>query len=178
MFKTIEEEWRDIAGYEGIYQISNLGRVKSMNYYGKSGCEKIRMMRVNKFGYIDIVLSKKGVNKTYQVHRLVAEAFIPNPNSLPQVNHIDEDKGNNSVSNLEWCDSSYNINYGNRNKIAGYKNSIPEITPVMCIETGETYISVAEASRKKNIGRGSISLCIKGKQRTAGGYHWKKHNLV
>lgn len=174
MCTIIEEEWRDIAGYEGLYKISSLGRVKSLNYYGKAGNEKIRRLRVNKFGYSDIVLSKNGVNRTYQVHRLVANAFIPNPNSLPQVNHIDEVKGNNSVSNLEWCDTSYNINYGNRNKISGYKNSMPEINPVICIETNEKFVSVAEASRKMNIGRGSISLCIKGKQRTAGGYHWKK----
>lgn len=109
------EEWKDIKGYEGIYQISNMGRVKSLSN-GKYKKEKIRKYRKDKDGYLQLNLHKNNVMTTFKVHRLVAEAFIPNPHNLPQVNHKDEDKTNNRVDNLEWCTVEYNNNYGTRNK--------------------------------------------------------------
>lgn len=104
------EEWRDIIGYEGKYQISNFGRVKSFKRY-KEG--KILRAKNNK-EYLSIGLSngKDGKQKYYLIHRLVAEAFIPNPNNYPIINHIDENKKNNKATNLEWCTHKYNINYG------------------------------------------------------------------
>ena len=121
----MEEVWKDIEGYEGMYQVSNLGRVKSLERYYVS-CrgltqllhEKILKQYIKKTGYVHIVLCKNGVHKTYLLHRIVASAFLPNPDNLPQINHKDENQLNNTVSNLEWCTSSYNINYGNRTQKA------------------------------------------------------------
>lgn len=107
------KEWKEIDGFEGLYMISNFGEVKSMNYRGH-GYEKIMAERKDKRGYVCACLSK-GKKQTYiRVHRLVASAFIPNPNSLTEVNHKDENKSNNNVNNLEWCDRKYNCNYGDR----------------------------------------------------------------
>ena len=111
----MEEIWKDIEGYEGLYQISNYGRVKSLNY-AKQGKEKILKDRISNSGYKRVNLSKSGERKTYYVHRLVAETFIPNPNGYSEVNHKDEDKSNNNIDNLEWCTSKYNSNYGTRNE--------------------------------------------------------------
>lgn len=101
----------DIEGYEGLYQVSNLGRVKSLNY-NHTNQEKIIKFGENKDGYLLVSLCKNGKSKTCKVHRLVANAFLENLNNLPQVNHIDENKTNNIVSNLEWCDAKYNNTYG------------------------------------------------------------------
>lgn len=121
--ENINEEWRDIVGYEGLYQVSNLGRIKSLGN-DKTKKEKILKPQLYKNGYYRIWLYKNGNKKRYLVHRLVALAFIPNSNNLPCVNHKDEDKSNNSVENLEWCSVSYNINFGNRNKLVGEINVI------------------------------------------------------
>lgn len=105
------EIWKDIDGYEGLYQVSNLGRVKSLNY-NHTNQEKILRQIKTKGGYVIINLCKNGKSKNFLVHRLVANAFLENLNNLPQVNHIDENKENNVVSNLEFCDAKYNNNYG------------------------------------------------------------------
>ena len=103
----MEEIFKEIIGYEGLYWISNLGNVKSKH--------KILKPVINKDGYYCVSLSKKGKLKTYTLHRLIALHFIENPDNLPQVNHKDEDKLNNSISNLEWCTQQYNHDYGTRN---------------------------------------------------------------
>lgn len=115
----MKEEWRQIQGYEGLYEVSNLGRVKSLERYDKMGRlikEKTLNPRKHKKGYLYVGLSKDGIQKKYSIHRLVAIAFIPNPNNLPQVNHKDENKENNCLDNLEWCTNEYNCNYGNHGK--------------------------------------------------------------
>ena len=109
------EEWRDIKGYEGLYQVSSLGRVKSLNY-NHTKKEKVLDFKPNKYGYKVTYLYNNNERKPYSVHRLVAEAFIPNPNNYKEVNHKDENKSNNCVDNLEWCTAKYNSNYGTRNK--------------------------------------------------------------
>ena len=119
------EEWRDVKGYEGLYQVSNEGRVKSLDKYvdnrwGTKQFVKGKVLtNVKTQGYLYIGLNKNGKYKRYRIHRLVAEAFIPNPNNFLEVNHKDENPDNNTVENLEWCDHSYNINYGTRNKRVG-----------------------------------------------------------
>lgn len=108
----MNEEWRDIKGYEGLYQVSNTGKVRniSYNYQLRLYCRPD--------GYEQVILCKNGKVKAFRVHRLVAEAFIPNINDLPEVNHKDENKLNNYYENLEWCDSLYNKNYrGSKQKM-------------------------------------------------------------
>ena len=111
-----EEIWKDIEGYEGRYKISNKGRVLSLSRYKQNHTKKqyveekiISNYINNKNGYVYVYLCKDGKYKNCRIHRLVAETFIPNPNGFPQVNHIDGDKTNNNVENLEWCTASYNI---------------------------------------------------------------------
>ena len=118
------EEWKDIKGYEGLYQVSSEGRIKSLEritqgcangeYFDKLLPERIMKQQCNK--YVTVMLYKQGVGKRLLVHRLVAEAFIDNPDNLPEVNHKDECKTSNSVENLEWCTKEYNNAYGTKNK--------------------------------------------------------------
>lgn len=109
-----KEIWKDIPGYEGLYKVSNLGNVKSLKRNGIKGI--ILKGEKDEFDYKRVTLCKKNKTKKYKVHRLVAQAFIPNPNNLPQINHKDENSKNNNVENLEWCTAKYNSNYGNHNE--------------------------------------------------------------
>ena len=135
------EEWRPVVGYEGLYEVSNLGRVRSLDRviideFIENGVPCIRkrkfkgMIRKQQMtihGYWQVILNAKGVCIHHRVHRLVAEAFIPNPNHLPCINHKDEDRTNNLPSNLEWCDFMYNNHYGTRlEKIAHARRKIVE----------------------------------------------------
>lgn len=105
------EIWKDIKDYEGLYQVSNLGRVRNIRHNKNKILKPIYHKK-----YYQITLSKNNIRVQYRIHRLVATAFIPNPENLPEVNHKDENKVNNCVSNLEWCDSKYNNNYNNKGK--------------------------------------------------------------
>ena len=165
------EYWRDIEGYEGLYQVSNLGRVKSLkDCYGKDR-EKILKPRKDKYGYLTLSLCKNGVKKSFTVHRLVAQAFIhnPNPNHYTQVNHLDENRTNNKLSNLQWCTCQENLNYGNRVKnyikTRGHK--------VRCIETGKVYNSLREAERDTGCAHTHISECVRGIAKQCNGLHWE-----
>lgn len=111
----MEEIWKDIVGYEGLYQVSNLGRVKSLDRIDASGHRrkgKILKPRINHDGYVQINLHKNSIRKTVSVHRIVAIAFIPNTENKREVNHVDENKANNHVSNLQWCSPKENVNHG------------------------------------------------------------------
>ena len=117
------EEWKNIIGYEGLYEVSNTGQVRSLDRYVKYSNGRIHLHKgkvlspvKDKYGYLVVCLYCNEKQKIIKIHRLVAQAFIPNPNNLPEVNHKDEDKTNNSVDNLEWCTAKYNSNYGNRTK--------------------------------------------------------------
>ena len=110
----MEEIWKDIKGYECIYQVSNLGNVKSLDRLSTNG-RRLKgklLAKTNSKGYIKVTLTNKNKSDNRDIHRLVAQAFIPNPENKPQVNHIDEDKTNNTVDNLEWCTAKENINHG------------------------------------------------------------------
>lgn len=160
----MEEIWKDIKGYEGLYQISNLGRVKSLgNGESKNHAySKERILKPGKDekGYFRVCLCKDGKHTTKKVHRLAAQAFLPNPFNLPQINHKDEVKSNNSVDNLEWCDNQYNCDYSKSKR-------------VICVETNVTYKSIHEAERQTGVNFRDISRVCLGKRQTAGGYHWE-----
>lgn len=152
------EIWKDCKGYEGLYQVSNLGRIWSIKRqkYLK-GCG-------DKDGYLRVSLTaKNGKVKTEKIHRLVAIAFISNPLGLPVVNHKDENKQNNTVDNLEWCSVGYNTIYS-RGK------------PVLCVELNKVFDCSQSAMRELGICGSAIRGCCKGKGKTAGGYHWRYYD--
>ena len=177
----MEEQWKDIIiekngiiyDYTGLYQVSNLGRVKSLGN-DKTRKEKILKPKINNNGYLKVGLYKNGKVKIFLVHRLVATAFIPNPDNLPVVNHRDENPSNNSVENLEWCTAKYNINYGTRNervseKHTGAKN--PRARKVICLETKQIFGCAKDAEQW--CGKIGVGRCCRGITRTCGGCHWQ-----
>ncbi len=168
------EEWRDVVGYEGLYQVSNLGRIKGLKDRWGNYREKILKLEITSQGYCRINLNKKGKGKKYMVHRLVAQAFIPNPNNLPQVNHINEIKNDNRVENLEWCTSEYNVNYGSRTERASKSNS----KKVKCITTGEIFDSINIIKEKYNISTCHIGDCCKGVRKSCGKHPVTGEELV
>ena len=161
------EEWRDIEGWEGLYQISNLGRVYSCanrNY---------KKLTIRKTGYVvvSLICRSKNMRKQYKVHRLVAQAFIPNPNNLPCINHKDENKENNRVDNLEWCTNKYNSNYGHcREKISkalmGNKNGI-----VNSEEKWKNHSEAAKLLWQNPEYRKKVSLALSGENNRMYGKH-------
>lgn len=164
------EIWKDIDGYEGIYQISNLGRVKSLKR--KKG--RILKGQIAGKGYVYVSLVKSKIIKTCSVHRLVAKAFISNHFNYPEVNHRDEIKTNNVFTNLEWCNGKQNCNYCSRNKRLAAANS----KPIVQIDqsSGEIinfYKSALEASKKGNFSRNEISKCLAGKRKAHRGFRWE-----
>ena len=179
-FNTEKEVWKDIDGYEGSYQVSNYGRVRSKDRVSFSGRKlkgRVLKQKVNK-GYYVIGLYKDGKQFGETVSRLVANAFIPNSENKPEVNHIDENKANNHANNLEWVTPKENSNHGTRNS-----KVIPYLTwnrkPVTMIdkETNEciqTFKSINEACRALGVtAGGGISEVCKGINKTAYGYKWK-----
>ena len=120
----MQEVWKPVKGYEGLYEVSNLGRVKSFPRKGNFHKYPVLLtIHTYKTGYKYVVLSKNGVSTKKKIYRLVAEAFIPNPDNLPQVNHKDENKSNNKVENLEWCTQTYNNQYSKAKKVIQYNRN-------------------------------------------------------
>lgn len=173
------EIWKTIEGYPN-YMVSNLGRVKSCkrtimrnNGHPQTINEKIlKSCNDGGSGYLRVNLYKEGKEKKYYIHRLVAQAFLDNPNNLSQVNHIDEDKTNNCVENLEYCDVSYNINYGTRNERVSKTKSIPILQFTREMEFIKRWESATQVERELGIDQGNICMCCKGKIKTCGGYVW------
>lgn len=184
------EIWKPIVGYDGLYEwyeVSNFGNVRSLNYRGEG---KIKCLKtyITKEGYKFVRLRiNKNKRKHINVHRLVAQAFIPNPNNLSQVNHKDEDKTNNRVDNLEWCDSKYNINYGNRTKkviqnpnsvIGKFSSEHHNAKQILQFTKNNEFIKkwdcMMDASRELNISPQNISSCASNRKHciTAGGFKW------
>lgn len=174
------EIWKDISGYEGRYQISNLGRVRSFcrNICAVTGEPVLMKERITTTGYPAVSLyGIDGKNHLGAIHRLVANAFIPNPENKPEVNHINGDKLDYSISNLEWVTDSENKKHGHR--VLGRKTNNK---PVRCVETGIIYRSARDACRKTGIWHSTINKVARGATEhggrvhclTAGGFHWER----
>ena len=222
----MEEEWRPIKDYEGLYEVSNMGRVKSLkrcDALGRKKEEKILSGRCNKYGYLRVNLYKNGIRKDFFIHRLVAEVFIPNPENKPDVDHINTIRTDNRDKNLRWVTPKENRNneltkkhnsesqkgkivseetrkklseshkgenssmYGKQHteetkkKISESKKGkkMSEETKdkkgkrVYCVELNKEFSTINKASKELSIdSRGIIRVC-KGRQETAGGYHWR-----
>lgn len=171
-----QEIWKPIKGYEGLYEVSNLGRVKSIQrpslYRGKyTRIIKERILKPNlkKEGYLDVHLRDRGRDHFFKIHRLVAIAFIPNPDNLPQINHIDENKLNNRVENLEWCTAHYNGNYGTIN----LRRSLSSGKPVRCIETGAIFHSLQAAAKAYGLHEENVCQVCRGLRKQVKGYHFE-----
>ena len=160
---------KDILNFEGLYAATEDGQIWSYR--------KKKFLKPSNMDYPVVSLyAADGTSKQYLVHRLIATTFLPNPDNLPEVNHIDENKHNNAVSNLEWCTHQYNTGYGTRTKrIAEAMQRINKKNriPVYCVELDRTFSYRLEASQELGIHPQSIFDCCKGRIKTAGGYHWR-----
>ena len=162
----ILEQWRTCV-YDGEvfeqYEVSKDGRVRSLNYRGHGKVQELKQSK-NKSGYLSVILNKNGKTKLCYIHRLVAFTWIPNDDTehKTEVNHLDHNRQNNHVENLQWCTHQYNIEYSHAKR-------------VLCIETGKVYDSVRQVERETGLAESSISNCCNGhkKYSTCGGYHWK-----
>ena len=163
----MEEIWKDIEGFEGLYQVSNLGRVKRVT------TGRILKGYKNTKGYLLVGLYKHNIRCNKLIHRLLAQAFIQNPDNKPEVNHIDEDKTNNMVSNIEWSTRKENCNHGTRNERVSKSNSIPII--VINLKTGESqdFYGTNECARQLGLDQSHITKVLKGRYKQTGGYSFK-----
>lgn len=169
----MREIWKDIENYEGIYQVSNHGRIYNILSGRILGCS------VSQSGYVRLRLCKNGIQENCNVHRLVAKAFIPNMNNYPIINHKDENKKNNHADNLEWCNHKYNNTYIsaiNKYKTLANQNYTPVIQFTKDNVFISEYNSVNEAGELNNITPCCISSCLTGHTKSAGGFIWKYKN--
>jgi hypothetical protein len=150
-----KEIWKDVIGYEGLYAVSNMGQIISLNYNNTGNSKTLKQS--SRSGR-SVCLSKNGIKRSFPVHRLVASAFIENKENYKEVNHKDEDRTNNCVDNLEWCDRIYNNNYGTRNKRVSEKLG----TPIICCNNNKIYASYHEAGKALNIPYQSIHKVCSG----------------
>lgn len=169
------EIWKDIKGYEGKYQISNLGNVKSFRQSTKFHKQSAYLLKstLSSNGYYDVTLYSDTSRHKFLVHRLVAEHFIDNPNNYPCVNHKDENRLNNNVNNLEWCTYEYNNAYGTARIRSIQTKSIPIQQFTLDGQWLATYQSATIASQLLGISKTSITDCCRGKEPYAHGYAWK-----
>jgi len=182
------EIWKDVPDYEGLYQVSNLGRVKSLERTrkgnGGSICkvkEKLLSLKIDKYGYVCYTLCKDGRLFYFTAHRLVALAFIDNPNpySFNQINHIDGNKRNNTSQNLEWCDAKHNQNEAVRLGLRGGKPYKPRVDSSKIDQIDlignliKRYDNLAQAERENGISKTAICNCLNRRSKTSSGFFWK-----
>ena len=178
----MKEVWKDIKGYEGLYQVSNLGGIRSLNKFVNTKGKSKRLIKgktltpfCDKNGYLLVNLyDKDNKVKQFRTHRLIAETFIPNPNNLPEVNHIDENKQNNCIENLEWCTTRYNCNYGTRNERIRKKVCQYDLNGNYI----KTWDSIIQVEKDLNIFHSRIIEVCKNKRNQIGGYIWKYESEV
>lgn len=177
---NVIEIWKPIVGYKGAYEISNMGRVKSLDRYDSLGHFRegeIKTLTKDKNGYLYVSLWKDGKQKVYKVHRLVATHFIPNPSKLPMINHKDENPSNPIYTNLEWCDSKYNQNYGTINERRGKSLSTSILQYDLNMNLLKTWGSMKEAANELSINYQNISKCCRGVRKQFNGYIWRYYDL-
>lgn len=175
----MNEIYKDIKGYEGLYQVSNLGNVKRLEYKKYNTLTKTNSVykehllkkNIDKKGYYQVTLCKNGKIKPIKVHKLVAITFIPNIRNLPCINHIDGNKSNNNVNNLEWCSFKYNVQHAYKNDLMLNCKKVKQYD--LNNNFLKEYNSINEASKRTSTNQGNISMCILGKRKTAGGFIWK-----
>ena len=161
------ELWKEIKGYEGLYKVSSFGRIKNIS------TGKILSPYISGGGYPVVKLYKNKTQYNNFTHRLIAIAFIPNPNNYPFINHKDENKVNYNIDNLEWCTCQYNLTYGTYQQRRIDKRIIPVVQKTKSGEIIKIHKSRIEAERETGIPHGNINMCISGKLKTAGGYIWE-----
>lgn len=179
----MEEIWKDIPSYEGYYQVSNLGNFRSLprvirykNNGTRNYLAKRLLTETTKDNYQRITLMKEGVKTRYQAHRLVALAFIPNPENKPCINHIDGNKSNNVVTNLEWCTPSENMTHADNTGLRDMSKHHPSnAKKIKCLETGEIFVSYYQAIKWLGKTTNSLSALVRGTRNygKAFGYHWQ-----
>lgn len=175
MDKQIEEIWKPIKGFEDIYEISNLGNVKTIERTQRCGRHTKEHLRIPEKinGYLRINLYDGTCYHKKFIHRLVAEHFLSNPNNFPVINHKDENPLNNNVSNLEWCTRAYNNSYGNRLKRVSLTQGHPILQYNLQGKLIKEWHSMGEIERVLRINHSKVSLVCSGKRKTAGGFIWK-----
>lgn len=168
------EIWAEIPGYEGLYSISNLGRIKSFHKSKRQGCASECLLKntLANNGYCQVTLYKGQKRRKFLVHRLVAECFIPNPNNLPQINHKNENTTDNRADNLEWCDAAYNNAYGTARlrSIITKSKMVEQYLPSGQFIARYACASIAEYIT--GVSRKLIQQCCHGSIKTACGYVW------
>ncbi len=180
----MEEIWKDVIGYEGYYEVSSTGKVKSLERYkndrgGKVKVgEKILRQQKTKDGYLQVYLSKDGLTKGFKVHRLVALAFISNLCEKKEVNHLNEIKTDNRVCNLEWVTNIENANWGTKQKrfaekMRNYKEYSKPVIGISMIDGSTISFPSAQEARRKGFSQGNINSCCRGERKYHKGYYWK-----
>ena len=175
------EEWKDVEGYEELYQVSNEGNIRSLNYNHTNTIKNLKLVVVNS-GYVIVGLTKNGKTKRKYVHRLVGEAFIPNPNNYKCINHKNEDKTLNTVENLEWCDHKYNDNYGTRNdRISAFaKNRADQSMKVYQYTLDGELVAIYPSTRecgRQGFQQSNVQRCCIGEHKQHKGYRWSYEPL-
>lgn len=184
----MEEIWKEIPGWEGLYMASNTGKIKGICHFvvSKGGCLRrthsvVLKEKINKFGYLVVRLQDKSTSRDrfYMVHRLIANTFIPNTQNLPFINHKDEDKTNNCVDNLEWCTAKYNVNYGTcqERKIETQRLKHPNMKRIRQISMNgmliREFISISDAARSVGVDKTRISRCCHNSNYSCRGFKWE-----
>lgn len=176
------EIWKSVVGYEGLYEVSNMGRVRSLDHISSNRLFKGKVMsqfniytpgKRHPFPYKQVKLTKNGKDKMLLVHRLVAMAFLPNPQNLPFINHKDENPSNNRADNLEWCTPKYNSSYGGLPQYLSEVNGREVLQFSLKGEFVAKYVSLQKAQQDTKINASSILRVCKGRERHAGGFKWR-----